>query len=90
MAGTTKKTTKKTSKKTKLYKPKDIDDAVRSLLDYMGSPRSMSSKALRVRAGAVMLHKLASASGGNVIAGCCSQDCCDIATLKMIRGIPKG
>ena len=71
--------------KKKLYSPGDLEEAVDVLLKTLESGRSdQNSRLVRVKAAAAMLHSLGDKSGGAVIAGCCTQGCCDALALKMI------
>ena len=78
-------------KKLKPYTPKDLDKAVRKLLDTLAksNPRE-SNLNNHVVAAASFLHSLGRVSGGMVIAGCCTQGCCDLATLRILKRIQKG
>lgn len=75
---------RRTRQKKRLYSPADLEEAVNVLLSTMAKGKASDTRVLRVQAAAAMLHSLADKSGGAVIAGCCTQGCCDALALKMI------
>jgi hypothetical protein len=67
------------------YTPDDLADAVSALLEYLGKDqKNIDLKTAQVRAASAMLHSLADKSGGAVIAGCCTQGCCDDDVLELV------